>query len=76
MSTLKQALRDAETAGYLYVTDQGTNADGELWCISECDTRWDLDADSPKSYELEGSSITEYDHNGNPTGWYLECSDD
>lgn len=72
--TLKQALEQALRAGYLYVTDQGTNADGELWCIDECDTRWDLDADSPHTYALEADVITEYNHDGQTTGWYLQCS--
>lgn len=61
--TLKQALEQAINAGYLYVTDRGTNADGELWCIDEFITSLNPDADDaydPHTYELEHDVITEY----------------
>lgn len=77
--TLKKALEQAINAGYLYVTDRGTNADGELWCIDEFIAGLNPDADDaydPHTYALEGDTITEYDHDGQTTGWYLQCSEE
>lgn len=78
-NTLKKALEAATAAGYLYVTDRGTNADNELWCIDLCGEHWDLDVDDDENgntYGYFAGKITEYDKDDIPTGWYLECGND